>query len=561
MKVQDYDQRGNILIGGIINLINAEPDPADFRNHPSMWKVKDYRILPEGNTEVLALAYAINEININPKILPNVTLGFHSQHTYHIQRRNYQNILRILSGSETNVPNYICDVQKKPIAFIGGPDSETSLLMAGILTTYKIPQLHHFLRRISFNSSAGEKVSFNKNGQLSAGFDIRNWVYFPNKTFLSLKVGRMNPRDSGDKELIISENSIVWQSIFNAVTPSSLCNEKCQPGYSKKKQEGKPFCCYDCIACPDGKISNKTDMDDCFKCPEDQYSNKEQDQCLHKRLNFLSYYEMLGITLCLLACCLAVITVVTLGIFIKHQDTPIVKANNRDLSYVLLTSLFFCFLSSLLFIIQPGTVICPLRQVAFGLIFSVAVSCVLAKTMTVVVAFMATKPGSRMRKWVGKRLSFPIVVSGSLIQVVICIIWLCTAPPFPNVEMRSLAQEIVIECSKGSVVMFYCVLGFLGFLALVSFIVAFFARHLPSTFNEAKFITFSMLVFCSVWLSFVPSYLSTKGRYMVAVEIFSILSSGAGLLGCIFAPKCFIIILRPKLNSKNHVITRHGEEK
>ncbi|XP_060110772.1 vomeronasal type-2 receptor 26-like [Heteronotia binoei] len=523
-----------------------------------------HNILPEGNKEVLALAYAINEINVNPKILPNVTLGFHSQHTYHIQRRNYQNILRILSGSETNVPNYICDVQKKPIAFIGGPDSETSLLMAGILTTYKIPQISYCSFSMEKHDKAdipslyhtipSEEDQYDGIAQLLLHFQWK-WV------------GIIAPDDDKGEAFIrallptLSKKGIC-SAFTEKVMPSSLCNEKCQPGYSKKKQEGKPFCCYDCIACPDGKISNKTvDMDDCFKCPEDQYSNKEQDQCLHKRLNFLSYYEMLGITLCLLACCLAVITVLTLGIFIKHQDTPIVKANNRDLSYVLLTSLFFCFLSSLLFIIQPGTVICPLQQVAFGLIFSVAISCVLAKTMTVVVAFMATKPGSRMRKWVGKRLAFPIVVSGSLFQVVICIIWLCTAPPFPNVEMHSLVEEIVMECREGSVVMFYCVLGFLGLLALVSFIVAFFARHLPSTFNEAKFITFSMLVFCSVWLSFVPSYLSTKGKYMVAVEIFCILSSGAGLLGCIFAPKCFIIILRPKLNSKSHVITRHGEEK
>ncbi|XP_054850285.1 vomeronasal type-2 receptor 26-like [Eublepharis macularius] len=422
-------------------------------------------------------------------------------------------------------------------------------------------ELHHFLRRISFNSTAGDQVSFNENGQLIAGFDIANWVSFPNKSLLSLKVGRMNPQDSGDKKFIMNEESIAWQSIFNEVPPSSLCNEKCHPGYSRKKKEGKPFCCYDCVSCPDGKISNEKDMDNCFECPEDQFPNKDRDQCLRKSLNSLSYNEIWGISLSLLACSLALITIVMLGIFLKNQHTPIVKANNRDLSYVLLISLFLCFLSSLLFIIQPGTVICPLRQMAFGIIFSVAVSCVLAKTMTVVLAFMATKPGSSMRKWVGKRLAIPIVASASLVQIVICTIWLCTAPPFPNVDMHSLAEEIVTECSKGSVVMFYCVLGFLALLASVSFIVAFFARHLPSTFNEAKFITFSMLVFCSVWLSFIPAYLSTKGKYMVAVEIFSILASSAGLLGCIFAPKCFIILLRPELNSKDQIIPGHGQEK
>ncbi|XP_070584610.1 vomeronasal type-2 receptor 26-like [Erythrolamprus reginae] len=418
-------------------------------------------------------------------------------------------------------------------------------------------KLYHFLSRISFNNSVGDHVSFNENGELKSGYDITNLIGFPNKSYFNVKVGRIDSYSLSRKPFVINEDLIEWHKEFKKVPPSAVCNEKCHPGYSRKKQEGKPFCCYDCIPCPAGKISDQKDMDDCFKCPEDQYPNRSQDKCLIKSLNFLTYDEALGISLAISSCSFALLTTVVLGIFIKHRNTPIVKANNLDLSYLLLISLLFCFLSSLLFIGRPGEVICPLRQIAFAITFSIAISCVLAKTITVVLAFMATKPGSAIKKLIGKKLSNYIVLCSSLIQTGICISWICIACPYPDMDMTSLTEEIILECNKGSIVMFCCIMSYLGSLAAVSFITAFLARKLPNSFNEAKFITFSMLVFCNVWIFFVPTYLSSKGKYMVAVEIFALLSSSAGLLGCIFLPKCYIIVLRPELNKKNHLTRKN----
>ena len=290
-------------------------------------------------------------------------------------------------------------------------------------------------------------------------------------------------------------------------------------------------------------------MDHCVNCPEYQYANTEQNKCIQKAVIFLSYEDPLGMALALMAFCFSAFTALVLWAFVKHHDTPIVKANNRILSYLLLMSLMFCFLCTFFFIGHPNRVPCVLQQITFGIVFTVAVSTVLAETITVILAFKFTGPGRTLKNILVSGTPNYIIPICSLFQCILCAIWLAVSPPFVDIDEHSKHGNIILVCNKGSVTAFYCVLGYLACLALGSFTVAFLARNLPDAFNEAKFLTFSMLVFCSVWVTFLPVYHTTKGEVMVAVEIFSILASSAGILGCIFAPKIYIIFLRSERNS------------
>ncbi|OCT57029.1 hypothetical protein XELAEV_18004089mg [Xenopus laevis] len=296
-------------------------------------------------------------------------------------------------------------------------------------------------------------------------------------------------------------------------------------------------------------------MDNCLKCGDYEWPNPNKTVCIEKPIEFLSYSDdSLTLTFIVHSLVFFIIAAVILGIFIMFQDTPVVKANNHILSFILLVSIKLSYLSVFLFLGQPIDVTCIFRQTSFGITFSMAMSSVLAKTTMVYFAFKATKPGSPWRKWVGAKVAYCIVFVCSIIQMLISVIWLATSPPFVELNLLSEPGKIIIQCNEGSVIAFYIVLSYMGLLAFVSFIVAFLARTLPDSFNEAKYITFSMLVFCSVWITMIPAYLSTKGKYMVAVEIFAMISSSSGLLFCIFLPKCYIILLKPEMNTKKYLL-------
>uniref|UniRef100_A0A7N8XRR7 Extracellular calcium-sensing receptor-like n=1 Tax=Mastacembelus armatus TaxID=205130 RepID=A0A7N8XRR7_9TELE len=386
-------------------------------------------------------------------------------------------------------------------------------------------QLMHYLEKVNFTTSFGDQVSFDENGDALPIYDIMNWLWLPDGKTKVQSVGVVKRSASKGEELTLDEDKIYWNF-------ESVCSESCPPGTRIARRKGQPVCCFDCVPCSEGMFSNETDTTECIRCPEDFWSSPQRDHCVPKKTEFLSYHEPLGICLTTASLLGTFICAVVLGIFIYHRNTPMVRANNSELSFLILLSLKLCFLCSLLFIGRPQLWTCQLRHAAFGISFVLCVSCILVKTMVVLAVFKASKPGGGATlKWFGAVQQRGTVLALTLIQAAICTVWIVSASPAPHKNTQYHNDKIVYECVVGSTVGFAVLLGYIGLLATLSFLLAFLARNLPDNFNEAKLITFSMLIFCAVWVAFVPAYINSPGKYADAVEVFAILASSFGLLG------------------------------
>uniref|UniRef100_A0A3Q4GEF4 Olfactory receptor C family, n1 n=1 Tax=Neolamprologus brichardi TaxID=32507 RepID=A0A3Q4GEF4_NEOBR len=353
------------------------------------------------------------------------------------------------------------------------------------------------LQRVNFTNQFGDEVFFDENGDPPASYDIINWQLINGKV-QHVTLGHFASAANGNYKLNVQEEKIVWRT--GKTVPTSLCSNVCPSGTRKAQINGKPICCFHCVSCADGTI----------KC---LIKSSTLNDCIPRTIEFLKYHEPMGIALTLVSLLGASLSLATMVVFINYRETPVIKASNFELSSFLLFSLFLCFLS-----------------------------------------FKATFPGNKITGQFGHAQQRIIVCSCTLIQLITCVLWLTLNPPYPHMLFTYSNRMIVLECNTGSEFAFYAVLGYIGILAIICLILAFMARKLPDNFNEAKLITFSLLIFCAVWITFIPAYISSPGKFTVAVEIFAILSSAFGLLICIFAPKCYIIFLKPEKNTKKWVM-------
>ncbi|KAG8130195.1 hypothetical protein E2320_016942, partial [Naja naja] len=114
------------------------------------------------------------------------------------------------------------------------------------------------LRHLNFTNNMGEQVDFDESGGLIGNYSIINWHLSPEDgSIVFEEVGHYNVYAKKGERLFINENKILWSG-FSKEVPFSNCSRDCLPGTRKGIIEGEPTCCFECVECTDGEISDET---------------------------------------------------------------------------------------------------------------------------------------------------------------------------------------------------------------------------------------------------------------------------------------------------------------
>nr|XP_008507657.1 PREDICTED: metabotropic glutamate receptor 4-like [Equus przewalskii] len=365
-------------------------------------------------------------------------------------------------------------------------------------------QLLKYIRSVNFSGIAGNPVTFNENGDAPGRYDIYQYqlrngsaeykVIGSWTDHLHLRIERMHWPGSGQQ------------------LPRSICSLPCQPGERKKTVKGMP-CCWHCEPCTGYQY--QVDRYTCKTCPYDMRPTENRTGCRPIpiiKLEWDSPWAVLPLFLAVVGIAATLFVVVT---FVRYNDTPIVKASGRELSYVLLAGIFLCYATTFLMIAEPDLGTCSLRRIFLGLGMSISYAALLTKTNRIYRIFEQGKRSVSAPRFISPASQLAITFSLISLQLLGICVWFVVDPSHSVVDFqdqRTLDPRFargVLKCDISDLSLI-CLLGYSMLLMVTCTVYAIKTRGVPETFNEAKPIGFTMYTTCIVWLAFIPIFFGTS---------------------------------------------------
>ncbi|XP_060913546.1 metabotropic glutamate receptor 4-like [Labrus mixtus] len=404
-----------------------------------------------------------------------------------------------------------------------------------------------YIRNVNFSGIAVTPVVFNVNGDAPGRYEIYQYQITSNSTEYKI-IGHWTD------QLYLDTNEMQWPGGTQEV-PSSICSQPCRPGQRKKTVKGIP-CCWHCENC-DG-YQYQADTYTCKMCRFDLRPNGNHTGCDPipiVKLEWSSPWAVIPVLIAVLGIMATLFVVVT---FVRYNDTPIVKASGRELSYVLLTGIFLCYATTFLMISAPDVVICSLRRIFLGLGMSISYAALLTKTNRIYRIFEQGKMSVSAPRFISPASQLVITFSLISVQLLGVCIWFGVDPSQAIIDyedQRTANPKMargVLKCDISDLSLI-CLLGYSMLLMVTCTVYAIKTRGVPETFNEAKPIGFTMYTTCIVWLAFIPIFFGTsqsaeKMYIQTTTLTISVSLSASVSLGMLYMPKVYVVLFHPEQN-------------
>ncbi|RXM97774.1 Metabotropic glutamate receptor 7 [Acipenser ruthenus] len=424
---------------------------------------------------------------------------------------------------------------------------QNALIMPGaIVLTIKL--FHEALLKEHIVKDAGTSVVFNKNGDAPGRYDLFQYQITNTSTPGYRPIGQWTDY------LQLNVEDMQWAEGIREI-PSSVCNLPCKAGERKKKVKGMP-CCWHCEKCVGYQY--QADETSCKLCDYNMHPNENRTGCQPIPIIKLEWHSPWAVIPVFLAMLGIIATIFVMATFIRYNDTPMVRACGRELSYVLLTGIFLCYIITFLMIAEPNIAVCSFRRIFLGLGMCISYAALLTKTNRIFRIFEQGKQSVTAPRLISPTSQLAITSSLISVQLLGVLIWFVVDPPNIITDydeqktMNPNQARGILKCDITDL-QIICSLGYSILLMVTCTVYAIKTRGVPENFNEAKPIGFTMYTTCIVWLAFIPIFFGTaqsaeKLYIQTTTLTISMNLSASVALGMLYMPKVYIIIFHPELN-------------
>ncbi|CAJ0923963.1 unnamed protein product [Ranitomeya imitator] len=135
-------QAGDVIIGVILPLhLDIVYHHNTFTQRPPHTVCTKFSL--ESYQQLQSVIFAIEEINNNHELLPNLTLGFQAYDSCIAVQNSLAGMSQMITGQSKAIPNYRCLADIPLSSVIAHSSSTHSVLMAHILGILRYPQVRY----------------------------------------------------------------------------------------------------------------------------------------------------------------------------------------------------------------------------------------------------------------------------------------------------------------------------------------------------------------------------------------------------------------------------------